>query len=111
MKIEIDLPEIEGYEYTGEFRGPRGGEYFKNLKGVDHTNCDVMAEYPILKKKAPDYETIGFDSDGRVILANGSKQFVEIKALTDALSLVNFGGLAAGGKDSKLYITLRALIK
>ena len=23
MKIEIDLPEIKGYEYTGEYRAPK----------------------------------------------------------------------------------------
>lgn len=27
MKVEIDLPEIEGYEYTGEYRGPKCGEF------------------------------------------------------------------------------------
>ncbi len=28
MKVEIDLPEIEGYEYTGEYRSPEHGEAF-----------------------------------------------------------------------------------
>ena len=28
MKVEIELPEIEGYEYTGEYRGVEEGEYF-----------------------------------------------------------------------------------
>lgn len=27
MKIEIDLPEIEGFEYTGEYRIPVKGEW------------------------------------------------------------------------------------
>jgi len=28
MKIEIDLPVIEGYEYTGEYRLPKEGEWY-----------------------------------------------------------------------------------
>lgn len=27
MKVEIDLPEIEGYEYTGDYRKPNPGEH------------------------------------------------------------------------------------
>ena len=28
MKVEIELPEIEGFEYTGAFMLPLSGEYF-----------------------------------------------------------------------------------
>lgn len=28
MKVEIELPEIDGYEYTGEYRCPKYGEYY-----------------------------------------------------------------------------------
>ena len=33
MKVEIDLPEIEGYEYTGEYRCPKAGEYYLDGSG------------------------------------------------------------------------------
>jgi len=28
MKTELDLPEIEGFEYTGEYRKPKAGEFY-----------------------------------------------------------------------------------
>jgi len=28
MKVEVELPEIEGYEYTGEYRAPKKGEWY-----------------------------------------------------------------------------------
>jgi hypothetical protein len=28
IKVEIDLPKVDGYEYTGEYRGPKMGEYY-----------------------------------------------------------------------------------
>jgi hypothetical protein len=38
MKVEIELPEIPGYEYTGEFRTPRECEVVL----APHSAC-VMA--------------------------------------------------------------------
>ena len=34
MGVLIDLPEIEGYEYTGEYRCPKEGEYYLDGSGV-----------------------------------------------------------------------------
>jgi hypothetical protein len=49
MKIVIDLPEIEGFEYTGEYRKIKNGDWFLNedLKPI-RSSCtgDV---FPILK--------------------------------------------------------------
>ena len=28
MKIELDLPEVPGYEYTGEYRSPLAGDMY-----------------------------------------------------------------------------------
>ena len=39
MDVLIDLPEIEGYEYTGEFRCPKAGEYYLDGSGV---SCIIM---------------------------------------------------------------------
>ena len=66
MKIEIELPEIEGFEYTGEFRKPKDGEYFKaDVLGVQKGN-GVKVNRLILRKietmegrikaEYPDYE-------------------------------------------------------
>ena len=52
MKITLDLPEIEGYEYTGEYRLPLKGE--EVAIGHMHTKfgCyDCSVSYFILKKK------------------------------------------------------------
>jgi len=57
MKVEIELPEIEGYEYTGEYRVPRKGEY--TLGCASLTLCSIVYEGSmnvsthILKKVKP----------------------------------------------------------
>ncbi len=33
MKVEMDLPENKGYEYTGEFRSPLINEYYLDKSG------------------------------------------------------------------------------
>ena len=42
MKVEIDLPEIEGYEYTGEYRPPKDGECYL---GREHTAKKATFNY------------------------------------------------------------------
>jgi hypothetical protein len=39
MKIELDLPEIEGYEYTGEYR--TDGEYYMHNHKMYHFTRNV----------------------------------------------------------------------
>ena len=56
MKLEIDLPEIEGYEYTGEFRCPKAGEYYLDGSGVSCIIMEAVAtilgvRFHILRKK------------------------------------------------------------
>ena len=54
MKIELELPEIPGYEYTGEYRPPKAGEWFCAGDGTatrawhNFTSC-----HPILRKVEP----------------------------------------------------------
>lgn len=55
MKVEIELPEIEGYEYTGEYKSPRKGETFVGDSGgvciaTFNYTCEVRH---ILKKVKP----------------------------------------------------------
>jgi len=57
MKVEVDLPEIEGYEYTGEYREPKKGEYILGYATL--TACMIKYEDSmnfnnhILKKVEP----------------------------------------------------------
>ena len=80
MKIELDLPEVTGYEYTGEYRIPREGEPFKGSTDVRFADAGITCEFPILKKKAPKYKVLSSPAFDGV--------YVEIKALEDALDLI-----------------------
>jgi hypothetical protein len=51
MKVEIDLPEIPDYEYTGEYRRPEINEFFWNQGEVVKCQYDFCSEYPILRPK------------------------------------------------------------
>ena len=52
MKVEIELPEVPGYEYTGEYRPPNIGELFwSNQKVVECSYGSLTSEYPILRVK------------------------------------------------------------
>jgi hypothetical protein len=54
MKIEFELPELPGYEYTGEFRPPVKGEVCLKF-GAAVTDQDKYNtfnfSYPILREK------------------------------------------------------------
>jgi hypothetical protein len=84
MKITLDLPEIEGYEYTGEYRAAKASEWF--LDGTNKpyqyptNNHASRIPFPILKKKAPKYAILKG--------AAFEKEYVEIKALRDAIYLI-----------------------
>jgi hypothetical protein len=44
MKVEIELPEIEGFEYTGEFRAPNKGEFYLRVNYRDNACCNFIQE-------------------------------------------------------------------
>jgi len=54
MKIEIELPEIPGYEYTGEFRKATYDEYYLDIDTDRFLEYNEIRKteysYPILKK-------------------------------------------------------------
>jgi hypothetical protein len=85
MKIELDLPEIEGYEYTGEHRIAEAGDYYleaSNEAVFQRPNCGkTIGHYPILKKKAVKYAILKG--------AAFEKEYVEIKALRDAIAIID----------------------
>jgi hypothetical protein len=51
MKVEIELPEVHGYEYTGEYRPPNIGELFWDNQKVVQCSYSLTSEYPILRVK------------------------------------------------------------
>lgn len=59
MQVTIELPEIEGFEYTGEYRVPGVDEYYFNNDDSAHlciTKWHKMYKYPILRKLKPKRE-------------------------------------------------------
>ena len=111
MKITLDLPVIEGYEYTGEYRLPLKGEEV----AIDHMHTkvgcsDCSVKYFILKKKAPKYKTI---TPASYLQESGcidfSAEYVEIKALEDALGLLNSRGLTTSMPSDQYAVYVKLL--
>ena len=92
MKITLDLPEIDGYEYTGEYRKANEGEVFLMGKFAESNLGPTNGDYLILKKKEPEYKTIGLSDHGAVHINMvpdiDYKLYVSINALEDALEAI-----------------------
>ena len=104
MKIELDLPEIEGFEYTGEYRIAEPGEYIL-IHDYTITAQGRSSKYPILKKKAPKYKLL---SHKQSIKDDDVIEYVEIKALEEAVKLI--GGRILNFADTRIYDELKSLI-
>ena len=101
MKVEIDLPVIEGYEYTGEYRRAEINEPYEcNGVRILHTPKATTRSYHILKKKAPKYKTLKE--------VESEEKYVEIKALEDALELSS--GMIMTDNDIAIYKELYSLL-
>ena len=53
MKIEIELPEIPGFEYTGEYRPFVVGELYYDENEVQTATWNSSSCYPIMKAIKP----------------------------------------------------------
>lgn len=85
MNVQIDLPDVSGFEYTGEYRVPKKGEWFlccENLSALE-AQGGWTSFRPILKKKAPVYKVTMVDT-GRELF-----KYVEMKALEHAMRIIN----------------------
>lgn len=51
MKVELDLPEIPGYEYTGEYRPFVVGEFYYDEGKVQKAEWGSCGLYPIMRLK------------------------------------------------------------
>jgi hypothetical protein len=106
--IELSIPE--GYEVKEkEPRAPKEGEWFMDLgsKFVHKCERDLNhTDYIILRKKKPVYKTTVVDT-GRELF-----KYVEIKALEDALEIIDAmneaPSLEAGDCDN--YKALKELV-
>jgi hypothetical protein len=110
MKITLDLPEIEGYEYTGEFRRAKDREPYMTSGGeVESCIGGSNSQYPILKKKAPKYKLL---SHKQSIRHDDVTEYVEMQALTDAMTLLDARGLTTSMPSDQysVYIELLKLI-
>ena len=104
MKIEIEMPEIEGHEYTGEYRRSKNGEPYRNSHGnvescLGGSNCC----YFILKKKEPIYRIVGGP--------DGIGVHVEIRALQDAMEIGQIPAEEMTNSECVQWIALKELIK
>jgi hypothetical protein len=52
MKVELNLPEIPGYEYTGEYRPFAVGEFYYDEGGINRATWNSSSHYPIVRAKA-----------------------------------------------------------
>ena len=102
MKVKLDLPDIEGFEYTGEYRMSKTGEYI-SVGGHVITSQGHAYEYPILKKKAPIYNILGQEE--------GMGIFVEIRALKDIMELAFIHPDDMTDRQCVQWIALQELIK
>ena len=50
MKVNIELPEIEGFSYTGEYRFPDKGEYYEHEGSALESTYNMGCSRFILKK-------------------------------------------------------------
>ena len=66
VPVTVNLPAIEGYEYTGEYRFPEAGEYYMDRSTVVTCTYNYNAEYPILRK-LPTQRPVTKDDVGKTV--------------------------------------------
>ena len=89
MKVSVELPEIEGYEYTGEFRAPQYGENYLNtlnLPSISMTissGCESEPKAIILRpkrwraKEGSNYYTIAQGIGGKLRILRKFECFID----------------------------------
>lgn len=50
VEVKMQMPEVPGYEYTGEYRQFKIGEYVADGDIVRQMDYNSLAQYPILRK-------------------------------------------------------------
>ena len=52
MKVEIDLPEFDGYQPTGEYRSPKTGEAYLGMDmQISEADHNLLSQYPIYRRE------------------------------------------------------------
>lgn len=59
IDVTLKLPKLDGYEYTGEYREPRKGEYMLYCDNEARLAEDChSSSYPILRKTTTQYDSV-----------------------------------------------------
>ena len=93
MKIEIELPEIEGFEYTGEFREPVRNDwaYCANTKeAFQFETIGSDTKWHILRKLKPPRE-FNVGAFYPVIYKDRERDIAEYYSNRNEFSTINYG--------------------
>ena len=101
----IELPELDGFEYSGEYRKAKHGEFYLCNNFPLQALPATQNHYPILKKVVPKYKTTEIHTD------NGFIQYVEIQAVKDAIKLSDVYAHDMTNAQCDEWQALEALIK
>ena len=103
----IELPELDDFEYTGEFRRAKTGEFYLLNNYPMEALPATLNYHPILKKVAPKYKTTEIHTD------NGMIKYIEIQAIKHAVDLLENrqNVFHWGDAEKEIYKALKALIK
>lgn len=82
VKVEMELPAVPGFEYTGEYRNPRRGECYLHDQedpNVVTASYDITAEYPIMRKATVWREARPSDLDNGPVVCRYSDDSQQIE--------------------------------
>jgi len=93
VKVEMELPRIQGFEYTGEYRTPKVGEAYL----YDPDDAEVItavhlitAEYPIMRKAEVWREARPSDLDNGPVVCRYSDDSLDIETNPEIGFLVGY---------------------
>jgi hypothetical protein len=103
MRMEVDLPDIGGFEYTGEFRTPKPGEHYLNLDTDRVLYCEGLnrAKSFIMKRCRP-RKDVG-DRYWAVDVEGDILSFTEEYSRFD-VSLYSFGNYWGSHEDAQMAL-------
>lgn len=119
MKIELDLPEIEGFEYTGEYRRASANEYYESNGTALRLGTPTKNTYLILKKKEPEYSVIDSVDLSKISMYDHTvkldMQYVSINALEDLYNIADFlnttSSIILSVKNHNVMTAIEGLLK
>jgi hypothetical protein len=86
VKVEMSLPLVEGFEYTGEYRCPMKGDLYlldAEVPGATNATYNTPAEYPIMRKETSWREARPSDLDNGPVVCRYSDDSRDIETNPD----------------------------